>query len=199
MIKSQQHLKASELESKHKNQNGVNQKPGAIEDAEKLISKKRAEKADEGMRAVRESAQGVQSEVADLMAGVEAPKEGVSEKKGESGEKGDLKTQSTGASDDSVAADIPMGNVRPLPTEEIMIRKIRTAINAQIALEIKKAKHLEKHLATGSAQEYNVTIARIRRLKETLQSLLTGTFEYIKNMYQKYFRPDGHRKNLEEL
>lgn len=142
-------------------------------------------------------AEGVKGEVADVMAGVEAPKEGVSEKKGEGGDRRDISGggQQAGQQARPFYANIAQ---RALPSEEIMVKKIRTAINVQIALELRKAKQLQKNLAMGSAQEYNSTISRIRRLQETLKSLFTSTYEAIKNLYYKYFTPDGHRKPLDE-
>jgi hypothetical protein len=187
------------LESGHEIKGKEVLKPVQVETVEKLISRKKSEKEAEGRAAVMQSAEGVQGEVADVMAGVEAPKEGVSEKKGESGEKGDI----TGGGQQQAAAQdmaaIAFAARRSLPTEEIMVKKIRTAINAQIALELKKAKKLQKNLAMGSAQEYTTTISRIRRLQETLKSMLTSTYEAIKDLYFKYFGLDGRRKPMDEL
>jgi len=176
------------------------EKPSQTEAVDKLISKKKTEKEAEGRQAVLQSAEGTQTEVSDVMAGVEAPREGISEKKGESGEKGDITGggQSTAGGQQDQGA-IAMATRRGLPSEEIMIKKIRTAIKAQIKLEIQKAKKLEKHLATGSAQEYNTAVARVRRLQETMKSLLTSTFEAIKTIYKKYFNTEGGRKPLDEL
>lgn len=174
-------------------------KPLQVETVENLISRKRSEKAAEGHAAVRQSTEGIKGEVADVMAGVEAPKEGISEKKGESGEKRDITgggQQGTAAQD---MAAIAFAARRSLPTEEIMIKKIRTAINAQIELELKKAKKLQKNLAMGSAQEYNTTISKIRRLQEALRSLFSSTYEAIKNLYFKYFGTDGRRKPMDEV
>ena len=78
-----------------------------------------------------------------------------------------------------------------------MIKKIRIAIRRQIKLEQKKAKKLQKNLTTGGAQEYNQTIARIRKLKEVLASLFTATYSFLKSVYLKCFTPSGERKSLE--
>ena len=86
-----------------------------------------------------------------------------------------------------------------LPTEEVMIKKVRTAIKIQIKHEIKKAKRLEKNLSSGSAQEYNTTIAKIRSLKEVLSSLMHATFAFVKNVYSKYFTAEGKRRSVDEL
>lgn len=187
------------MESHHDKNAEAIRKPSEVETIDSLISKKKSEKDNEGRDAVRQSAEGIQSEVADLMTGVEAPKEVVSEKKGESGEKGDITGGSQQQSDQKAQASAAFVARRGLPTQEIMIKKIRTAINAQIELELKKAKALEKNLATGSAQEYSTAIARVRRLQETLKSLFNSTFEAIKIVYFKYFSADGRRKPMDEV
>jgi len=174
-------------------------RPIPVETVENLISRKKSEKAAEGHAAVRQSTEGIKGEVADVMAGVEAPKEGISEKKGESGEKGDITGGGQQGAGQQDMAAIAFAARRSLPTEEIMIKKIRTAISIQIKQELKKAMKLQKNLAMGSAQEYTVTISRIRRLQETLRSLFTSTYEAIKNLYFKYFGADGRRKPMDEL
>jgi len=186
------------LESHHDKNAETAKKPSEVEAVDKLISEKKTEKEAESRETVLQSTEGVQTEVADVMTGVEAPKEVISEKKGESGEKGDITGggQQAQAGDDDQAA-IAFAARRGLPTQEIMIKKIRTAINSQIKLELKKAKSLQKNLRTGSAQEYNTTIAKVRRLQEALKSLFTSTFEAIKNIYFKYFSPDGQRKPMD--
>lgn len=188
------------MESHHDKKADAIKKPSEVETVDKLISKKKTEKQAEGREAVRQKAEGVQTEVADVMTGVEAPKEVVSEKKGESGEKGDI---SGGGgqqqSDQKAQAQAAFAARRGLPTQEIMIKKIRTAIKAQIKLELKKAKGLKKNLSTGSAQEYNTAIAKVRRLQEAMKSLFTSTFEAIKSIYFKYFTADGRRKSLDDL
>ena len=79
------------MESHHDKPVAPSKKPTQTEAVDNLISKKQAERAQEGARPVQESAVGVQTEVADVMGGVEGPKEVISEAKGESGEKGDIK------------------------------------------------------------------------------------------------------------
>jgi len=186
------------VESHHNKPEVAPKKLSQTEAVDKLISKKQMERVKEGTRVVQESAAGVQLEVADLMGGVEADKETISETKGESGEKGDIKahTGNQAKDDDDQKLNIPMVVKRGIPTEEIMIKKIRTAINIQIKAELKKALKLQKNLTTGGAQEYSTTIARIRRLKETVSSLATSAYEVIKNTYFKYFGSDGRRKDI---
>lgn len=174
-------------------------KPSELDTIDGLISKRKSEKDAEGRQAVLQSAENVQSEVADVMAGVEAPKEGVSEKKGESGERRDITGGGQQTQDPKAQAAAAFAARRGFPTQEIMIKKIRSAITDQIRHELKKAKSLEKNLATGSAQEYNTAIARIRQLQTILKSLLTSTFEAIKIAYLKYFSTDGRRKPMDEL
>jgi len=187
------------LESHHDKNADVIKKPVEVEAVDHLISKKKTEKEVEGREAVRQKAEGIQTEVADVMAGVEAPKEVISEKKGESGERRDITGGGQQTQDQKAQAAAAFAARRGLLTQEIMIKKIRSAIYDQIKLELKKAKVLQKNLATGSAQEYNTHIARIRRLQEALKSLLTSTFEAIKAIYFKYFTADGRRKPLDEV
>jgi hypothetical protein len=172
-------------------------KSSITESVEDLISKKKAEKAGEGAAAVQQSAEGVQTEVTEVMAGVEKPKERVSEKKGETGEKGDI-TGAAGISDEAQGIQ-PAAKAVVFPSEEVMVKKIRAVINAQIKMEMKKAKKLKGKLTSGGAQEYNATISRIRKLKEALASLFTATYEFVKGLYLKYFTPEGKRKSMEEI
>ena len=188
------------MESHHDKSAETLKKPTEVEAVDSLINKKKTEKETEGHEAVMQSAEGIQTEVADVMAGMEAPKEGVSEKKGESGEKGDIKGGSgKQAQNQKAQAAAAFATRRSLPTQEIMIKKIRTAIQSQIKIELKKAKALKKNLDSGSAQEYSTRIAKVRRLQETLKSLFTSTFEAIKGIYFKYFSTDGRRKPLDEV
>ena len=188
------------MESHHDKKTEKIEHQSKTEAVDKLISEKKSERATEGLKAVMESAEGVQTEVADVMAGVEAPREGVSEKKGESGERRDISGAGQQAQDDRKAqAAAAFAARRGLPREEIMIKKVRTAITAQIKMEMKKAIKLQKNLSTGSAQEYNTSIAKIRRLQETLKSLFNNTFEAVKGLYFKYFNAEGRRKSMEEL
>ncbi|MFH0838118.1 MAG: hypothetical protein V1880_02535 [Patescibacteria group bacterium] len=187
------------MESHHDKNADVTKKPAEVETVERLITRKKTEKEAEGREAVRQSAEGIQTEVADVMAGVEAPKEGVSEKKGESGERRDITGGAQQTQDQKAQAAAAFAARRGLPTQEIMIKKIRAAITEQIKLELKKAKTLEKNLAAGSAQEYNSAIAKVRRLQEALRSLFSSTFEAIKTIYFKYFSADGRRKPLDEV
>jgi len=187
------------LESHHDKSTEAPKKPSEVATVETLIEKKQSERQVEGQEAVMQSAEGVQTEVADVMSGVEAPKEKISEREGESGEKGDIKGGGQSAQGQKSQAAAAFAARRGLPTEEIMIKKIRTAIQTQIKIELQKANALKKNLAAGSAQEYNSRIAKIRRLQETLKSLFNSTFEAIKAVYFKYFRPNGVRKPLDEV
>jgi hypothetical protein len=171
-------------------------KPTVTESVEELISKKKAEREMTGAKEVHEKAAGVQTEVSEVMAGVEKPKEKVSEREGETGEKRDI---TGGKAVAGTAKKIGAAmKAAILPSEEIMVKKIRAVITAQIKMEMKKAQKLQGQLTTGGAQEYNSTIARIRKLKEVLASLLTATYEYIKNLYLKYFTPEGKRASFDK-
>ncbi|MBU0576982.1 hypothetical protein KJ742_07835 [Patescibacteria group bacterium] len=179
------------------NAEAVPKKPTPVESVEDLISKKKSEKAAEGEAEIQEKTEGIKGEVTEVMAGVEKPKEYVSEKKGESGEKGDIKGGGA-TKDEGVQVQTTMAAVM-IPVEEIMVKKIRSAVQAQIKMEMKKAKKLKKNLTTGGAQEYNSSIARIRRLKNLLATLFTATYDFIKEVYVKYFNAKGRRKSFEEV
>lgn len=177
----------------------VHQKPSVKEDVDSLIKKKKIEKESEGSIAVTEGMAGTQEGVAEVMAGVDRPpKEGVSERKGESGEKGDITGAATSGDDDATMIRAQLLDY-DFPSQEIMVRKIRTAINAQIKVEWKNALSFKGGLVTGQAADYNRSIARIRSLTQVLSSLFTATVDMMKGMYVKYFGPDGKRRKLDDL
>ena len=174
--------------------------PTLSESVDGLIAKKKAEKAREGTNAVRQSAEGVQGEVADVMAGVEAPSDKISERNSENKGDGDIKTGGGAGGDDNTSSGAFQGIAQYVfPDEDVMIKKVRTAIQLQIKREEKRAKQFEKDLTIGGAQEYNSAIARIRQLKEVLSSLVTSTVHALKGLYVKYFTPKGERKPMSEL
>ncbi len=182
------------------NKEAIKKQPAPVETVDDLISKKDTERRSEGMAKVMEQAGQVQGEVADVMAGMEAPSEQISERNRED-KKGDL-GQGSGATqsddDDQAQAQIRSSLMRRgLPTEEVMIRKIRTAIQLQIKDELKKAASLKKTVTTGGAQEYNASIAKIRTLKQVLSSIFHNTFEKVKEVYFRFFGDDGRRKKTE--
>ncbi|MBN2087576.1 hypothetical protein JW758_04465 [Candidatus Peregrinibacteria bacterium] len=174
-------------------------KPTALESVDSFIGKQKERQRSEGEKAVQQSAEGVKGEVADVMGVVDKPKEVISERKGESGEGGDIKGGGKKRDDDDAQQIASQLRNITLPTEEVMIKMVRTAIQIQIKHEMKKAKKLEKNLATGSAQEYNTTIAKIRSLKEVLSSLLHATYSFVKGVYSKYFTPQGKRRDISDL
>lgn len=173
-------------------------KPTASESVEGLIARKKAEKAAEGATAVQQSAEGVKSEVAEIISGAEKPKETVAERKGEGGQQGDLKAGQAvgGAKGATVTYE---WKATDYPSELTMVNRVRQAIKEQIVAEMKKARKLEGRLTMGGAQEYTGVVARIRSLQETLSNLLFATIDFVKNLYQKYFTPDGKRKSVEEI
>lgn len=164
-----------------------------------LIDRKKAEKAEDAKLQVSEGLSGTKEGVAEVMAGVEKPSEKISERKGESGEKGDISAGgSSGGDDDAVQIRAGIQDY-DFPRQEVMVKKIRTAINAQIKFEMKKAIKLQKNLNSGSAADYNKSIARIRELKKMLSGLFSATKDFLRTAYVKYFRPDGSRKEVEKL
>ncbi len=180
------------------NQENPDKKPSVSEAIESMIDQKKNQTETQEAPQVQEAASATQEGVAEVMAGVDKPKEKISERAGESGKKGDIKTSTGQAGDEDeeaiIRSQIASGAI---PPPEVMIRKVRTAIKQDIANELKKAKKLRKNLATGSAQEYNASIARVRQLKQVLASLFTATVDTLKNIYTKYFRTDGHRRQEE--
>lgn len=176
----------------------VPRKPTLIESVEDFIARKKTDQKAEGAREVQASAESVQREVAEVMAGAEKPKEELQEKGEKKGEQkgGGYAAQTTQSAEVSTAEDWH-GVI--LPDETVMIKKIRTAITLQIKIEMKKARKFESSLTSGSAQQYSTTIARVRKLKSILASLWTATIDYVKDLYKKYFRPDGQSRNLEEI
>ncbi len=174
-------------------------KPSVSKSVDSLIQKKKAEKQAEVSESVSKKQAGVQEGVAEVMGGVEKPSEKVSERKGETGEKGDLSSGGGSSDDDQIQAVSSDLKDYSFPSEEIMVKKVRTAINAQIKLEWKRATKYQDNLGSGGADGYNHAIARIRSLKELMNSLFTATFGFLKNMYVKYFTPDGKRRSAEDL
>jgi len=173
-------------------------KPTLSSSVDSFISKKKEERGVEGARQVQQASDEVQGEVADVMGGMEKPSDDISERK-ESKSDGDIKARGDGGGkgdDDGTGTTV---TIKALPPEAIMVRKVRTAVRLQIKMEWKKAQRLKKNLTRGGAQDYNASIARIRGLKEVLSSLFSATFEYVKNLYLKYFQPDGRRRSAEEV
>ncbi len=181
----------------HESKDSKQQQTG-MESVEGLIQKKQSDKASEGATAVAESAAGFQSEVADVMGGMEAASDKIGERVRED-KRGDLKTGGGGQSDDDDDdAQQIVQNLKKvkIPSQAVMIKKVRSAIVADIKKEFKKLGKLHKNLATGSANDFNASIAKIRSLKEVLSSLFTGTFDMIKGIYGKYFTREGRRRKV---
>ncbi|MBU1018007.1 hypothetical protein KKA33_03185 [Patescibacteria group bacterium] len=172
-------------------------KPSAHQSVESFIDKKKAEKQAEAGEAVSEKMADTQGEVAEVIGGVDKPKEKVSKKAGEKGE-GKMPAGKA-ASDDDQAAQAISADLKDykFPSEEMMVKKIRTAIQAQIKLEWKRAKKFQGSLDSGGADGYNKSISRIRSLKQALSALFMSAAGFLKNLYVKYFTPDGKRRDLE--
>ncbi len=186
------------MESNHEKKIEAKKNLSGKEGVDSFIKQKKTERDTQGREAVMQNAQAFQNEVADVMGGVEAPSEGISEKKGESGERHDITSSKKGNQDPKTQARQAFKARRALPSEAIMIKKIRIAIASQIKEEIKKAKGFQKNLTTGSAQDYNDSIAKIRRLQEVLYSLISGAVDKIKAIYFRFFTEDGRRKREDD-
>jgi hypothetical protein len=175
-------------------------KPSVTESVQSLIDRKKTEKESKVSADVSAKMAGTQEGVADVLAGMEKPSEQVSERKGEGGQQGDLKKRKAGAQGDQAAQQI-RANLQDydFPTEEVMVKHIRSAIKGQIDMEWRQALRLQGKIDQGGAQAYNSSIARIRKLKDLLASLFSSPIEFLKNLYVKYFTPDGKRRDLEEV
>lgn len=167
------------------------------ESVNSLIQKNQAEKESAVAASAESKIAGVQEGVAEVIGGMEKPSEKISERQGESGQKGDLPAQTNGTTksdNESAKVEFTIKDYT-FPSEEIMVKKIRTAIATQIKEEWKKATQSQKNLAKGSSASYNESIAKIRELKTMMNSLLTNTVTFMKELYVKYFTPDGKRKS----
>ena len=195
-VKSQ--MSHKNMVNPQRNTEAAHKKPTVKDSVESLIERKKSEREAKVAESVSEKMAGTKEGVAEVMAGMEKPKEKVSEREGETGEMGDLKGGAGAITDEAIAMAAAMKDYI-FPSEIVMIKKIRTAIKAQIKIEMKKARKFQSSLNAGEAASYNKAISRIRHLKEILASLFTATFGFLKNMYVKYFTPEGHRKDLEEI
>ena len=175
-------------------------KKTAKESVDSLIGKKKSEKESKTSESASAKMESTQGEVADVMAGAEKPSEKISEKGEKKGEnKGGGAAATTGDDDDDdQIASIKIEDYK-FPSETVMIKKIRVAINAQVKAEWKNAKKFEGKLTSGGAEGYNKTIAKIRELKHVLASLLISTFGAVKSIYIKYFQPNGKRRKLKDV
>ena len=187
------------MPAKNQNPEAEQKKPSAHESVESFIGKKKAEKEAEVGEAVSQKMSGVGEDVAEVMGGAEKPSEKVSKKAGEKGE-GKMPAGQA-VTDDEDAAQGISAQLKDyhFPSEEVMVKKIRTAIQAQIKMEWKNAKKFKGNLDSGGAEGYGKAIARIRKLMQALASLFTVTVGFLKNMYSKYFTPDGKRRKSEEV
>lgn len=174
----------------------VSKKISAKERVDSLIDRKQAEKEAEISAGAAEKMAGTQTEVADVMGTAEKPSEKVSKRVGEKGE-GSMPAGSTAGDEEAQVIAAQLKDY-VFPSEEIMVKKIRTAINAQIKMEWKNALKFRKNLGGGGADSYNKSISKIRQLKQMISSLFGATFGFIKDFYVKYFTPDGKRRTVGE-
>jgi len=186
------------MPAKNQHPEAGKKQPSAHESVESFLDKKRAEKQAEVGEQVSEKMTDTQGEVAEVIGGAEKPKEKVSKKAGEKGE-GKMPAGKTVSDDQVVQAISADLKDYQFPSEEVMVKKIRTAIQAQIKLEWKRAKKFQGRLDSGGADGYNRSIANIRGLKQALASLFTSAAGFLKNLYVKYFTPDGKRRKLDEV
>jgi hypothetical protein len=175
-------------------------KPSVTESVQSLIDRKKTESESKLSSEVSSKMAGTQEGVADVLAGMEKPAERISERKGEGGQQGDLKAGKGAAQGDSSAKQI-RANLQDydFPSEEVMVKHIRSAIQDQVNSEWRKATRLQGKLDQGGAQAYNSSIARIRKLKDLMASLFSSPIEFLKNLYVKYFTPDGKRREAGEI
>ena len=173
-------------------------KPSVTESVQSLIDRKSSDKESKVSSEVSAKMAGTQEGVADVLAGMEKPGERISERKGEGGQQGDLKKGKAGAQGDQAAQQIRASlQDYDFPTEEIMVKHIRSVIKDQVDMEWRQALRLQGKIDQGGAQAYNSSIARIRKLKDLLASLFSSPIEFLKNLYVKYFTPDGKRRDFE--
>lgn len=168
-------------------------KLSVTESVEGLIQRKKHERDVQVGREVDQKMAGTQEGVAEVMAGVEKPKERVSERKGETGEKGDIRGGQIGDDDQAQQIRTQLKDYHFPPTE-VMVRAVRGAIQADIHRNWKLAKKYQKKLHSGGTSDYNEAVAKVRTLKELMYSLYTATVDFMKKLYMRYFTPDGKRR-----
>ena len=127
-------------------------------------------------------------EVSEFMEGLDVPTP--SEKVSERVSEDDKKQKGLGGkavkSDDG---DVGFGSIAPIkiPSQRIMVRRIRNELHKEIKALIKQAKIEEKK----GPYYLNEILERIRELKGTLSTLATATYEVIKNLYISLFDKKG--------
>ncbi len=173
-------------------------KPSVTESVESFIKKKEAERETKEAAEVTEKVTGVGKEVAEVMVGVEKPKEEVSERGEKKGEKGIPGAGAGVTGDEDQAISVSLKDYQ-FPSSEVMVRVVRKAIRDDISRNWKMAKRYRKELNRDGAAKYNSAIARIRQLKEMLASLLTATVGFLKDVYVKYFTPDGKKRSMKDV
>jgi hypothetical protein len=174
-------------------------KLSVTESVQTLIDRKKHEKESAVSHEVSRKMAGTQEGVAEVLAGMEKPSEKISERQGERGDQRDIKG-GKGAAGGQAAQQIRAGlQDYVFPSEEVMIKHIRGVIEDQIRTEWRRAIGLQKKLDHGGAEAYNSSIAKIRKFKDLLESLFSSTVDFLKNLYIKYFTPDGKRRRPEEV
>ncbi len=181
----------------NKNTEAKQPKKTVTKSVEDLINKKKSEKESGASESAAAKMQDTKEDV-DVIVGMEKPSEKISERAGEKGEgKGSSGAQAK-QSDDDQTAQVQIKQY-DFPSDAVMIKKIRTAINTQIKEEWKKAAKYQGKLSNGSAAKYTKAIAKIRALKQILSTLFTSAAGFLKEMYTKYFMPNGKRRRVEDV
>lgn len=124
------------------------------------------------------------SEVSDFMDGLEVSKP--SEKVSEKAREDDKKSQASVSRGQKGEDDqVVLTQIKPLkiPTQRIMVRRIRKELHKQIKDLMKQAKKEEKK----GAFYFNEIMYQIRELKGTFSGLANATYEFVKNLYVSLF------------
>ncbi len=177
----------------------AHKKPTTTESVDNLIRKKQVEQQSDVSESTSGKMAGVQEEVSEIITGVEKPSEKVSKKAGEKGKKARIRKKSVQDDDDDIQAISAGLKDYHFPSEVVMVQRIRTALKLQIKLEWSKATKLQGNLGSGGADGYNKAVAKVRALKQVLFTLYNATVGYLKNVYVKYFTPDGKRRKFEDI
>ena len=124
-------------------------------------------------------------EVSDFMDGLDVPisSEKVSERVVEDKKKQQNSKSKKAQSDDD--GDFSFSGIAPLqiPSQRIMVRRIRKELHKEIKNLMKQAKIEEKKGAFYLTR----ILEKIRELKGSLAGLATATYEVIKNLYTSFF------------
>lgn len=124
------------------------------------------------------------AEVSDFMEGLDVPtpSEKVSERTREDDKKSKAAGGGKGDSGDASGSYTPIAPLK-IPSQRIMVRRIRQELHRQIKDLMKQAQKEEKK----GAFYLNEILYKIRNLKGSISGLATATFEFVKNLYISLF------------